>query len=43
MIAEELFLSPLTVDTHRKNLLQKFHAKNSTELISRAIQRLIEE
>lgn len=44
MIAEELFLSPLTVDTHRKNLLQKFHAKNSTELISRAIQqRMIEE
>ncbi|REC47252.1 response regulator [Chryseobacterium pennipullorum] len=37
-IAEELFLSPLTVDTHRKNLLQKFQAKNSTELINRAIQ-----
>jgi DNA-binding NarL/FixJ family response regulator len=44
MIAEELFLSPLTVDTHRKNLLQKFQAKNSTELINRAIQqRMIEE
>ncbi|NIF06910.1 response regulator transcription factor [Chryseobacterium sp. Tr-659] len=44
IIAEELFLSPLTVDTHRKNLLQKFHAKNSTELINRAVQqRLIEE
>nr|WP_315028808.1 response regulator transcription factor [uncultured Chryseobacterium sp.] len=38
MIAEELFLSPLTVDTHRKNLLQKFQAKNSTELINIAIQ-----
>ncbi|KMQ60723.1 LuxR family transcriptional regulator [Chryseobacterium sp. BLS98] len=44
MIAEELFLSPLTVDTHRKNLLQKFQARNSTELINRAIQhQLIEE
>ncbi|AZA82687.1 DNA-binding response regulator [Chryseobacterium lactis] len=38
MIAEELFLSPLTIDTHRKNLLQKFQAKNSTELINIAIQ-----
>jgi DNA-binding NarL/FixJ family response regulator len=44
IIAEELFLSPLTVDTHRKNLLQKFQAKNSTELISIAIQqRMIDE
>ncbi|KMQ69278.1 LuxR family transcriptional regulator [Chryseobacterium sp. FH2] len=44
IIAEELFLSPLTVDTHRKNLLQKFQAKNSTELITLAIQQnLIEE
>lgn len=39
MIADELFLSSLTVDTHRKNLLQKFHAKNSTELISLALQQ----
>ncbi|WP_126653893.1 response regulator transcription factor [Chryseobacterium aureum] len=44
MIAEELFLSPLTVDTHRKNLLQKFQARNSTELITLAVQlQLIEE
>ncbi|PKF74842.1 response regulator [Chryseobacterium sp. PMSZPI] len=44
MIAEELFLSPLTVDTHRKNLLQKFQAKNSTELINLALQQhMIEE
>ena len=43
VIAEELFLSPLTVDTHRKNLLQKFHAKNSTELVNLAVQqRMIE-
>jgi len=39
VIAEELFLSPLTVDTHRKNLLQKFKAKNSTELITLALQQ----
>lgn len=38
IIANELFLSPLTVDTHRKNLLQKFQAKNSTELINLAVQ-----
>jgi DNA-binding NarL/FixJ family response regulator len=44
MIAEELFLSPLTVDTHRKNLLQKFQAKNSTELVNQAIEyQLIEK
>ncbi|MFS4470834.1 response regulator [Chryseobacterium sp. T20] len=44
IIAEELFLSPLTVDTHRKNLLQKFQAKNSTELINLAVQQhMIEE
>ncbi|EJL75813.1 response regulator [Chryseobacterium populi] len=33
MIADELFISPLTVETHRKNLMQKFNAKNSLELI----------
>ncbi|MCS3529657.1 response regulator [Chryseobacterium sp. JUb7] len=44
MIADELFLSPLTVDTHRKNLLQKFQAKNSSELITIALQHhMIEE
>ena len=38
-IAEELFLSPLTVDTHRKNLMQKFAVKNVAELIKTAIQQ----
>ena len=38
-IADELFLSPLTVDTHRKNLLQKFGAKNSAELVHIAVQQ----
>lgn len=38
-IADDLFLSPLTVDTHRKNLLQKFGAKNSAELVHIAVQQ----
>nr|WP_199082841.1 response regulator transcription factor [Pedobacter sp. ASV19] len=38
IIAEELFLSPLTVDTHRRNLIQKFSAKNVAELIMEANQ-----
>lgn len=36
VIAEELFLSPLTVDTHRRNLIQKFEVKNVAELIMAA-------
>lgn len=42
VIAEELNLSRFTVDTYRKNLLQKFEAKNTTELLSLLMQeRLI--
>lgn len=33
VIAKELFLSKLTVDTYRKNLLQKFEVNNITELL----------
>ncbi|MDM1296688.1 response regulator transcription factor [Sphingobacterium sp. N143] len=33
VIADELFLSKLTVDTYRKNLLQKFAVKNIAELL----------
>lgn len=33
LIAEELFLSKFTIDTYRKNLLQKFEVKNTTELL----------
>lgn len=33
LIAEALFLSKFTVDTYRKNLLQKFEVKNTTELL----------
>jgi len=32
-IAKQLFISPYTVNTHRKNLLQKFYAKNSCHLM----------
>lgn len=32
-IASELHLSPLTVETHRRNLMQKFGVKNSAALI----------
>ncbi len=32
-IADELYLSKLTVDTYRKNLLQKFSVKNIAELL----------
>lgn len=35
-IAVELHLSPLTVETHRRNLMQKFEAKNSVALIKMA-------
>lgn len=41
VIAQELFLSPLTVDTHRKNLIQKFGVKNVAELIMEANQQNI--
>jgi len=41
MIANELFLSPLTIDTHRKNLMQKFGVNNTAELIKIAVQQNI--
>lgn len=37
-IAEELFLSKFTVDTYRKNMLQKFKVKNSAELLMLVVQ-----
>lgn len=36
-IAEKLFISPLTVDSHRKNLLLKFGAKNTASLVKTAM------
>ncbi|HPT12398.1 MAG TPA: response regulator transcription factor [Bacteroidales bacterium] len=38
-IAEKLFISTSTVDSHRKNLLLKFDAKNSAMLIKAAISK----
>lgn len=41
-IAEKLFISPLTVDSHRKNLLTKLDVNNTAALIRLAIEnRLI--
>lgn len=37
-IAKKLFISVTTVDTHRKNLLAKFDAKNIASLIRAAMQ-----
>lgn len=37
-IAEQLFISVITVETHRRNLLQKFKAKNMIELIKIALE-----
>ncbi len=36
IIAEKLFVSPYTVDTHRKNLLLKFEVSNTALLIKKA-------
>lgn len=41
-IAEKLFISPLTADSHRKNLLTKFNVNNTASLVRVAIEnRLI--
>lgn len=41
-IAEELFLSPLTIETHRKRMMSKFKTKNMMSLIKIATEnRLI--
>lgn len=37
-IAENLFISVITVETHRRNLLQKFKAKNMAELVKIAAE-----
>lgn len=37
-IAQQLFLSVATVDTHRKNLLAKFNCRNIASLIKFAVQ-----
>lgn len=40
-IAAKLFISPQTVETHRKNLMQKFKVNNSAALIRKAIENSI--
>jgi DNA-binding NarL/FixJ family response regulator len=37
-IAEALFVSPLTVDSHRKNLLAKFNVKNTAAMVKVGLQ-----
>lgn len=37
-IADALFISIVTVETHRRNLLQKFKAKNMIELVKIALE-----
>ncbi len=37
-VAEKLFISPATVDTHRKNLLAKLQARNTASLVKTAMQ-----
>lgn len=37
-IADELFLSPHTINTHKKNILQKTKCKNTAELIASCIR-----
>jgi len=41
-IAEKLFLSTHTIDTHRENIKRKLGAKNGAELSRRAIQAMLE-
>lgn len=38
-IAEKIFLSPFTVDSHRKNLLAKLDVKNTAALIRLAVEQ----
>lgn len=38
-IAQKLFISAATVDTHRKNLLAKFGVKNTASLIGKAVKQ----
>lgn len=37
-VAEKLFLSPLTIDSHRKNMILKFGVQNTASLINMAAQ-----
>lgn len=38
-IADQLFISPLTVETHRRNLMQKLEVSNAASLIKVALEK----
>jgi DNA-binding NarL/FixJ family response regulator len=40
-IADKLFVSTSTVDSHRKNLISKFQAKNTAALVRTAFENKI--
>ncbi|HEY8917415.1 MAG TPA: response regulator transcription factor, partial [Chitinophaga sp.] len=40
-IAAQLFVSPQTVETHRRNMMQKFKVNNSSALVRKAIAQQI--
>ncbi|MEP7229743.1 MAG: response regulator transcription factor [Ginsengibacter sp.] len=40
-IAAKLFLSTVTVDTHRKNMLAKLHLKNTASLVKYAAEHML--
>jgi len=40
-IAEELFISPLTVETHRRNLMKKMKVSNTASLVKMAIEKAL--
>lgn len=40
-IADQLFISKNTVETHRKNLLYKLQAKNTAELVNNAFKKRV--
>ncbi len=42
VIAERLFLSPYTIDTHRENIKRKLDIRNAAELSRAAVQWLLE-
>ena len=42
LIADKLFLSTHTIDTHRENIKRKLGCKNGAELIRHAIQAILE-
>jgi DNA-binding NarL/FixJ family response regulator len=42
-IAEKLFISPHTVDTHRKNLLAKLNVRNTAGLVKFALQNHLDK